>query len=239
MRNGYGKDKAWPFAEGGGVTITIFTALFVVALFLWFSSANLITGLLLALFAFLFFAILYFFRDPNRAPVDVPGQIIGPGDGIVVGIENMMEPQYLHKEVTRLSMFLNVTDVHVQRVPLGGNVTLIDHVPGKKLQAFRPEASTENEFIAMGLDTPYGEILVKQIAGILARRCVNYASVGDTLTTGQRYGLIRFGSRIDLYFPTDAELLVEIGDRVYGGLTPIAKLTPKPQVAHRSPNESQ
>ena len=117
-------------------------------------------------------------------------------------------------------MFLDVTDVHVQRVPLGGKVTVVDHVPGKKLQAFRPEASTENEFIAMGLDTPYGEILVKQIAGILARRCVNYASVGDSLTTGQRYGLIRFGSRIDLYFPTDAELLVEIGDRVYGGLNP-------------------
>ncbi|MCA9984159.1 MAG: phosphatidylserine decarboxylase family protein [Anaerolineales bacterium] len=226
MQSGYGRDKLWPFAHGGGATLAFFTLLFAGALLLWFAWPHLVSGILLALFSFLWLTVLYFFRDPNRIPVDLPGQIIGPGDGKVVAIEKMMEPRYLKKEVIRLSMFLSLTDVHVQRVPLSGTVTFVDYQPGKFLQAFRPEASEENEFIAMGLATPYGEIVVKQIAGILARRCVNYATVGDELLTGRRYGLIRFGSRIDLYFPTDAKLLVEIGDRVFGGLTPIAQLKP-------------
>ena len=226
MQNGYGQDKWWPFAQGGGATLAFFTAILLVTLLVWSLWSNIFTGILLLLVLLLWLIVLYFFRDPNRVPVDEPGQIIGPGDGTVVAIEKMYEPKYLKKEVIRLSMFLSLTNVHVQRVPLSGRVTVVDYQPGKFLQAFRPEASEENEYIAMGLDTPYGEIVVKQIAGILARRCVNFASVGDDLLTGRRFGLIRFGSRIDLYFPTDAEILINIGDPVSGGLTPIAQLKP-------------
>ena len=226
MQNGYGKDKLWPFAQGGGATLAFFTAILLITLIIWFLWSNIFTGILLFLVSLLWLIVLYFFRDPNRVPIDKPGQIIGPGDGTVVAIEKMHEAKYLKKEVIRLSMFLSLTNVHVQRVPLSGKVTVVDYQPGKFLQAFRPEASEENEYIAMGLDTPYGEIVVKQIAGILARRCVNFASVGDDLLTGRRFGLIRFGSRIDLYFPTDAEILVKIGDSISGGLTPIAQLKP-------------
>ena len=141
MPSNYGRDKLWPFAQGGGATLAVFTIVFAGALLLWFAWPHLVSGILLTLFGFLWLTVLYFFRDPNRISVDQPGQIIGPGDGRVVAIETMMEPRYLQQEVIRLSMFLNLTDVHVQRVPLGGTVTFVDYQPGKFLQAFRPEAS--------------------------------------------------------------------------------------------------
>lgn len=222
--NQYGVDRKWPFAEGGGPTILLFTLLAVGGTASWFLWPHFLSGTL-ALFAlFLWGLMLYFFRDPNRSGRVEPGLVLGPADGKVVEIAQEIETRYLRERVTRISIFLSVTDVHVQRAPLGGQVVSLNHRRGKFLQAFRPEASTENEYIAMVLDSPYGRILVKQIAGILARRCVNYARPGDELTTGQRFGLIRFGSRVDLFLPLNAQLLVAIGDKVYGGLTPIANL---------------
>ncbi len=223
----YGQDKKWPFAEGGGSTIAIMTAVFFLAIFLWYQFTNVGTGIVLLLATFLWLLILYFFRDPNRKIINEPGQVIGPGDGEVVSIEQEREERFLQADVIRVSMFLDITDVHIQRVPLGGKVTLVTHQPGKFLQAFRPEASEVNEFIAMVTEGEYGRILIKQIAGILARRCVNMMNIGDTVTTGQRFGLIKFSSRLDLYLPPDAELLVSVGDKVYGGLTPIAQLSRK------------
>jgi phosphatidylserine decarboxylase len=149
--------------------------------------------------------------------------ILSPGDGKVVDILTMREDQYLKQEVVRVSIFLNINDVHVQRAPVEGEVTLVEHKPGKYLQAFRPEASEVNEYIAMRIETPAGPFLVKQISGILARRCVNYAKPGDTVGRGQRYGLIKFGSRVDLFMPPEVEIVTKLGDRVYGGLTPIAR----------------
>ncbi len=220
----YGADKAWPFAEGGGATILIFTVVWATAVTLWFLWQNLATGFFLFLATALWLLILYFFRDPNREVVNKPGLVIGPGDGEVVEIVHEFEDYYLKEDVIRISMFLSVTDVHVQRVPLGGKVTLIDHQPGQFLQAFKPEASEVNEYMAMITESGYGRILIKQIAGILARRCVNNAQPGDELQTGQRFGLIKFSSRLDLYLPPNAQLLVEIGDKIVGGLTPIAQL---------------
>lgn len=220
----YGKDKAWPFAEGGGATIFIFTLVWGAAIALWFLWQNIATGLFLLLATALWLLILYFFRDPTRQVVNKPGLVIGPGDGEVVEIVREREEHYLQADIIRISMFLSVTDVHVQRVPLGGKVTLIDHQPGQFLQAFKPEASEVNEYIAMVTESKYGRVLIKQIAGILARRCVNNAQPGDNLQTGQRFGLIKFSSRLDLYLPLNAQLLVKIGDKIYGGLTPIAQL---------------
>ncbi len=221
----YGKDKAWPFAEGGGATILIFTAVWGAAILLWFLWQNLAAGIFLFLATAVWLLILYFFRDPNREVVNKPGLVIGPGDGEVVEIVHEREERYLQADVIRISMFLSVTDVHVQRVPLGGKVTLVDHQPGQFLQAFKPEASEVNEYIAMATESEYGRVLIKQIAGILARRCVNNAQPGDDLQTGQRFGLIKFSSRLDLYLPPNAQLLVKIGAKIYGGLTPIAQLT--------------
>ena len=220
----YGEDRAWPFAQGGGATIGIVTLVWGTAVFLFSQIKNLGTGLFLSLMSGLWLLILYFFRDPNRQTVDKPGLVVGPGDGEIVEIIPFHEVNYLQEDTIRVSMFLSVMDVHVQRVPLGGKVTLVNHQPGKKLQAFRPEASDVNEYIAMITESEYGRVLVKQIAGILARRCVNYMKPGDIVKTGNRYGLIRFGSRIDLFLPTNANILVKVGDRVTGGITPIAQL---------------
>jgi len=221
----YGKDRTWPLAEGGGATIGIITMVWGTAVFLYLWFKNLGTGIFLSLTSALWLLILYFFRDPKRQTLDQPGLVVGPGDGEIVEIAPFTESTYLHDQTIRISMFLSVTDVHVQRVPLGGKVTLVHHQPGKYLQAFRLEASDVNEYIAMITESEYGRILVKQIAGILARRCVNYLHPGDSVSTGQRYGLIRFGSRLDLFLPTNAKILVKVGDRVTGGITPMAQLS--------------
>ncbi len=221
----YGKDRAWPFAQGGGGTIAFFTILWAAAVFLWFQYSNWAAGVFLVLSTFLWLLILYFFRDPNRQVETKPGLVVGPGDGEVVEITAETEDRYLQADVIRLSMFLDITDVHVQRVPLAGKVTLVEHQPGKFLQAFRPEASEVNEYIAMVIESDgYGRILTKQIAGILARRCINYLKPGDVVQTGQRFGLIRFSSRVDLFLPPTAKMLVQVGDKVIGGITPIAQL---------------
>ena len=168
--------------------------------------------------------ILYFFRDPDRAPVKEPGLVVGPADGVVVSIEPFEEEKYLQTRTIRVSMFLSIWDVHVQRAPLGGLVKLVSHQPGKFLQAFKPEASEVNEYIAMVIETEYGPVMVKQISGIMARRCVNFANPGDKLETGMRFGHIKFGSRVDLFLPSNVEVLVKVGDKVRGGLTRIAQM---------------
>ncbi len=228
----YGKDKSWPFAEGGESTLALVTGLWVVAAALRFLRSNPLTNLLFYLSTPLWLFILWFFRDPNRTPLVEDGLLVSPGDGEVVEIMREPEKRYLNDDTIRISIFLSVTDVHVQRVPISGRVTLVEHRPGQFLQAFRPEASEVNESIAMITESEYGRVLTKQIAGILARRCVNHAQVGDWLSTGQRFGLIKFSSRVDLFLPPSAELIVRVGDKVYGGLTPIARL--KKQAHHSS-----
>lgn len=218
-------DRLWPFAQGSAVTLLIATGGWLTAVFLWFQFTNTATGILLFLISALWLLVLYFFRDPNRTVIQKPGLVVSPGDGEVVEIQTEHEQTYLNQEIIRISFFLGITDVHVQRAPLGGTTKLVKHRPGKFVQAFKPEASDINEHIAMITETPYGNILLKQIAGILARRCVNYAKPNDQLETGQRFGLIRFGSRLDLYLPPTAQLLVKIGDKVKGGIDPIAQLT--------------
>ncbi len=222
--NQVGQDSLWPFAEGGGGTIGLATAVTSLIFFLHLRARNPFTKALLTLATGLWLLILYFFRDPNRQPPPTPGLVVSPADGEIVAIIRERESHFLQDDTIRISIFLSITNVHVQRAPLAGSVTMVEHRPGQFLQAFRPEASDINEFIAMVIQTPYGRILVKQIAGILARRCVNYLHVGDSVQTGQRFGLIRFSSRVDLYLPPDAQLLVSIGDKVTGGITPIAQM---------------
>ena len=149
---------------------------------------------------------------------------MSPCDGRVVEIVREREDHYLQREALRISTFLSVLNVHVQRAPLAGTVEVVEHQPGRFLQAFKAEASSVNEHIGTVMATESGTILVKQIAGILARRCVNYTEPGQTLLMGERLGLIRFGSRVDLFLPCDAEILVSLGDRIHGGITPVAQL---------------
>ena len=220
-----GRDRAWPFAAGGGATILLVSLAALALLALFWAVPAFWSGLLLAVGLVVWLIVLYFFRDPNRHSAVDAGVVLSPGDGKVVAITEEDETLYLGRRCRRISLFLSLTDVHVQRSPIAGTVAQVKRRPGKFLQAFRPEASDVNEHIAMTLETVYGPVLVKQIAGIVARRCVNHMAPGDVLRTGQRFGLIRFGSRVDLFLPLSAEIVAEIGEQAYGGLTPLARFS--------------
>ena len=162
-------------------------------------------------------AVSCFFRDPERAIPQRPGAVVSPADGRVHEIE-------MEEERRRISIFLSVADVHVNRAPHAGKVTEVIYKPGRFVPAYRSEASRENESNRITIDGPEAAVAVKQIAGILARRIVCRARPGDMLDRGQRYGLIRFGSRTDLFLPADANVVAQIGDKVRGGETILAYL---------------
>jgi phosphatidylserine decarboxylase len=168
-------------------------------------------ALLLSLF------VLFFFRDPERIVPEGTGVVVSPADGKVVVVKDVSEPVYLKQEVKQISIFLSVFDVHVNRSPMKGIVELVKYNPGKFHIASLDKASHENEQTAMVIVDRKQKILVKQIAGIIARRIVCYAGPGDMVRRGERYGLIRFGSRVDLFLSRDAEIRVRVGERVKGG----------------------
>ena len=180
-------------------------------------------GLLIAIFALL----LYFFRDPKRIPPAGEGLFLSPADGRVVEVQQVHEsPEgegLPEGGELKISIFMSLLDVHVNRAPVEGRVVLVEHVPGQFRPAFRPEASEVNEHNLVGMESRYGGVLVKQIAGILARRIVCWVSPGQKLQAGERLGVIKFGSRVDLYLPLGAEPVVRVGDQARAGVTVIAR----------------
>ena len=179
-----------------------------------------LAGALTALLAFLAF----FLRDPRRTPPTGTGLCLAPADGRVLEICRLHEPAFVQGEVLRISIFMSLLDVHVNRAPLAGRVVRVEHVPGQFHQAFRPEASALNEHNLIGLSTDHGRVLVKQVAGILARRIVCWVHPGQELRAGDRLGMIKLGSRVELYLPAAAEPVIRVGDRTRAGVTVIAKL---------------
>ncbi|KZE99902.1 MAG: phosphatidylserine decarboxylase [Rhodococcus sp. (in: high G+C Gram-positive bacteria)] len=169
-----------------------------------------------------------FFRHPSRVPPNRPGVVVAPADGLVTLVDTAVPPAELDlgtDAVPRVSIFLSVLDVHVQRVPVGGEVLEVVHRKGQFKSADLAEASEVNERNSMHIRTPSGhDVGVVQIAGLIARRIINNAKVGDTLSIGDTYGLIRFGSRVDTYFPAGTTLLVERGQRAVGAETVLAEL---------------
>ena len=169
-----------------------------------------------------------FFRHPHRVPPNRIGVVVAPADGEVALVDNAVPPAELNlgsEPRPRVSIFLSVLDVHVQRSPVGGTVKEVVHQAGKFLSAYLADASVVNERNSMLIETADGhDVAVVQIAGLLARRIVCYAGVGDVLPIGDTYGLIRFGSRVDTYFPAGTTLLVEPGQRTIGAETVIAQL---------------
>jgi phosphatidylserine decarboxylase len=162
-------------------------------------------------------AFLGFFRDPERVAPELPGAVLAPADGRVMVVTEVVDPWV--GPGTRLSIFLSPLDVHVNRAPTGGLVKNVEYTPGRFLAAYRPEASEQNERCAVSLDGERARLTMTQISGVLARRIVCRVRPGDTLRAGERYGLIRFGSRTDLVVPSGTELRVRVGDRVRGGET--------------------
>ena len=169
---------------------------------------------------------LWFFRDPmHPVPAD-PSLVVAPGQGKIIIVEEADEPSYLGGRCRKISIFLSVFDVHVQRAPVSGTVEHRVYKPGAYAVAWLDKASDENEQASLGLETPTGRILVRQIAGLIARRIVTDHQVGQSVARGDRIGLIRFGSRVDVFFPLDWEVLCAVGDRVVVGVTPLARLGP-------------
>jgi phosphatidylserine decarboxylase len=172
--------------------------------------------------ALVFFA--YFFRDPERAIPADPGGVVSPADGKVVFVDEVREDRYLQAPARRVAIFMNVFNVHVNRAPMAGTVALTQHRDGQFKAAFREDAGTVNEQLALVLEAGSRRVLVVQIAGLLARRIVSYVQPGQALEKGERLGMICFGSRVDLFLPPEAEILVKVGDRVHAGSSLVAKL---------------
>jgi phosphatidylserine decarboxylase len=167
--------------------------------------------------------VIYFFRDPERVVPADPDIIVSAADGLVVGIDEMEEPDFHLGPMIRIAVFLSVFDVHVNRTPCNGMVKSTVYKAGKFLDVRHPHSSQLNECRSWWLDTPRGHIAVRQIAGLIARRIVAWAGEGTALSRGQRFGMIRFGSRTEVFLPAECTVLVKLGDRVQGAATPIAR----------------
>ncbi|HVH69763.1 MAG TPA: phosphatidylserine decarboxylase family protein, partial [Candidatus Dormibacteraeota bacterium] len=178
----------------------------------WYLTATVLV--LLALFVF------SFFRDPDRVIPAEPGAIVSPADGRVVVVT---EEENAGRPGQRVSIFLAIWNVHVNRSPASGTITKMQYRPGKFLAAMKGRASLENEQNLFTLSTQAGEMVFKQIAGFIARRVVSWKKQGEHVVRGERIGLVRFGSRVDVWLPKDAEILVKVGENVRGGSSVIAR----------------
>lgn len=167
-----------------------------------------------------------FFRDPVRQPPGDPRLIVAPADGRVVSVATVDEPDYLRGQATRVSVFMNIFNVHVNYHPVDGVVEYRHYRPGKFVSATLDKASADNEQSSLGVRGDGRRILVRQIAGLIARRIVTDAQVGDAVRQGTRLGIIRFGSRVDTFLPRGAEPRVRVGDRTTGGVTVIGEWVP-------------
>lgn len=181
-------------------------------------------GALLALFLTAF--VLYFFRDPERITPEDEDALVSPADGKVILIEKLFDDKFVKEHVYKVSIFMNVFNVHVNRAPCPGIVTRVLYSPGMFFSADTERGALENEACAMILETRNNrQIAVVQVAGLIARRIVCWAGKGDSLTRGERFGLIRFGSRVDLYLPQQVQLEVTVGQKVRAGETVLGYIT--------------
>ncbi|HET7789375.1 MAG TPA: phosphatidylserine decarboxylase family protein [Gemmatimonadales bacterium] len=169
--------------------------------------------------------LLVFFRNPARTGPRGTAYVISPADGEIVSVAGVPEPLYLKGETTRISIFMNVFNVHVNRYPVSGRVELVRYNPGKFLHAAREKASLDNEQASVGIRGPHGPLLVRQIAGSIARRIVTDSREGENVTQAERLGMIRFGSRVDVFLPagSGARVRVALGDKVHAGASVLAE----------------
>lgn len=211
-----------PFARQGWPFILPLLGLAILGLALM----PVVGGILLALTGF----AAYFFRDPERSIPTDPGLLLSPADGKIVAVSPLQNDR-VQPSGTLVSIFLSVLDVHINRTPITGTVVDVRYQPGRFLPAFRADASNLNEQNIVTLQAAGSRIVIKQIAGILARRIVCYVKAGDKLNTGQRFGLIRFGSRTDIIIPPEFAVCARIGQRVRGGESVLAVVHAQPTVS--------
>jgi len=175
--------------------------------------------------AVLFMFMLYFFRDPDRSVPDGMDIFVAPADGRIIVIKEVDDPPLMKGRARQVSIFMSPFNVHVNRSPCNGRVVEVVHTRGGFSAAYKDSAARANENTVMVLATEYGTVAVRQVAGFIARRIVCRARPGDILSTGQRYGIIKFSSRVDLFLPLNTEITVSLDDRVRAGETVMAKVT--------------
>jgi phosphatidylserine decarboxylase len=183
-------------------------------------------GLWLAAFVLLLIAlwVAYFFRDPERVGERGRSLVVSPADGKLIMITEVDEPSFIKGRAVRMSIFMNVFNVHVNRYPVDGVVEFVHYNKGKFFNAAAEKSSLENEQMSVGIDMGGHRILVRQIAGLIARRIVTYSKVGETVKQGDRMGIIRFGSRVDVFVPVESNLRAKVGDITVAGVTILAEL---------------
>jgi len=176
------------------------------------------------LFLLLIFYTLFFFRDPERNVPTDPKAVVAAADGLVKDISEVEESDVLKTKMRRVGIFLSIFDVHTNRAPIDGRIIFRQRREGLCLDARNPECAEKNEAMTWAFENPRATIIVRQLTGAIARRIVAWADVGDQVAKGERFGMIRFGSRTEVYLPLTAEVLVKVGDHVAGGSTIVARL---------------
>ena len=217
--------------EGTGLLLTLFTILFIVNVVLYYTVQSGLLFYAVSLTSAIFFLlILNFFRSPyRRFPFDPEGFVIAPADGTIVAIEETVEKEIFREKRLQVSIFMSVFNVHANWFPVNGTVKYVAHQNRRFMAAYLPKSSTENERSTVVITTTQGiDILMRQIAGALARRIVTYPKAGEACNVNEHMGFIKFGSRVDLFLPVDSEVLVEMDQKVTGNQTVIARL-PKRQ----------
>jgi len=212
------------FAREGLLFIAI--AAFIAAGAFGFAITRRSWGLWLAAFVLLLLAlwVAYFFRDPERTGERGPTLVVSPADGKLIMITEVDEPSFMKGRATRLSIFMNVFNVHVNRYPVDGVVRYVHYNKGKFFNAAAEKSSLENEQMSVGIETGGNRLLVRQIAGLIARRIVTYSKLGETVKQGDRMGIIRFGSRVDVFLPAGSTVRAKVGDITVAGVTILGEL---------------
>ncbi|MBA3833812.1 MAG: phosphatidylserine decarboxylase family protein [Chthoniobacterales bacterium] len=205
---------------------TLFEARWIFAVLLVLALLSLLLTPWLALLFVLLIAYTFaFFRDPERLSPAEPDVVVAAADGVVVEIAELDETEVVREKMRRVAIFLSVFDVHTNRAPIDGRIIYREHRIGLCLDARNPACSEKNESMTWAFESPRATLVVRQITGAIARRIVGWLQVGDQVAKGARFGMIRFGSRTEVYLPLSASVLVKVGDRVAGGSSPIARLS--------------
>lgn len=218
--------------EGVGIIVTLTLALLIINIPLWICLPKSLTAIPISITAVsgvLLLLVINFFRSPRRHfRGETENAVVASADGKVVALEEVFEDEFLHERVIQLSVFMSIFNVHANWFPVDGKVIYAKHHPGRFLAAYLPKSSVENERSTVVIETPEGQkILMRQVAGAMARRIVTYAEPGCDANIEDHMGFIKFGSRVDLYLPLGTEIFVKIGDKTTGGISLVGRLHPK------------
>lgn len=206
-------------AKEGFCIIGVFGAIAAAFLLISYLTGNTIVKIFAGVLCIIFILIVFFFRDPERNIPQEENAVIAPADGKIILIEEVNDNEYLNNRAKIVSIFMSVFNVHINRVPITGTVEYLKYNKGKFLPAFTEESSLKNENYAVGISNGNQKVLFKQIAGLIARRIVNNLKLNQSVKAGQRFGMIKFGSRVDIIMPLSTQISVSLNQKVKGGET--------------------